>query len=351
MKRKDVKIGRFSGSRVLEVGLRLRALLAGILLIGALVVLFSSGTAAAQGQEAPLSAVATVGMIADVVSNVGGACVRVTALMGPGVDPHLYRASASDVDRLSGADIIFYNGYNLEGQLGTIFARLSQRLPTVALAEAAVAEERLLEGEDEFEGQADPHVWMDASLWAETAAPVAAALAELRPDCEEELMARADAYRAELLALHDWVAESVASIPEAQRVLVTAHDAFAYFGEAYAIRVEGVEGISTEAEASLADIREAANIVVATGVPAIFVETTINPRTIQAVQAAARDRGAEVSIGGELFGDAMGEEGSAEGTYIGMIRSNVTTIVTALGGELAPWPEALSAWAERWDRP
>jgi manganese/zinc/iron transport system substrate-binding protein len=313
-------------------------------------------TGSSFSESQALDAVATTGMVADVVAKVGGDCANVTMLMGPGIDPHLYRASAGDVETLSRADIIFYNGLNLEGQLGEVLSRLGRRVPTVAVAEGAVAEgavaeEHLLEGEDAFEGQPDPHLWMDASLWARTAEVVAAALGEQRPECADDMTARAESYRAQLMALHDWVAASIASIPEAQRVLVTAHDAFTYFSQAYDIEVAAIEGISTEAEASLADIREAADTVVETGVPAIFVETTINPRTIEAVQAAARDRGAEVVIGGELFGDAMGEEGSAEGSYIGMIRSNTVTIVGALGGEVAAWPEALADWAESWDMP
>ena len=309
-------------------------------------LLLAWGLAGAQAQ--PLSAVTTIAMVGDVVANVGGACVEVTVLMGPGIDPHLFRASAGDVRTLENADIIFYNGHDLEGQLGSVLSRLGERLPTLALAET-IDEALLLEGEDDFEGQADPHLWMDASLWANTALPVAEALSALRPDCAEDMQAAAEAYTEQLLALHAWAQASIASIPEAQRTLVTAHDAFAYFARAYSIDVASVEGISTESEASIADIREATDIVVSTGVPAIFIETTINPRTIEAVQAAAADRGVEVSIGGELFGDAMGEEGSPEGTYIGMLRSNVITISRALGGEPADWPEALMDWAAQWD--
>lgn len=313
-------------------------------------LLFLGLTFAQAEADAPLRVVTTTGMIADVVREVGGSCVQVTALMGPGVDPHLYRASAGDVRTFQEADVIFYNGFNLEGRLASLLARIGERVPTYALAELArVPEEVLLEGEDEFEGQTDPHLWMDASLWALTAEVVADAIVTLRPDCEDEVRAGAARYQAELLALHDWIAASVASIPEAQRVLVTAHDAFSYFGAAYGIEVEGIEGISTEAEASIADIRAVTELVVSRGVPAIFVETTINPRNVEAVRAAARERGVEVKIGGELYGDAMGAEGSPEGTYLGMLRHNTLTIVTALGGEVAPWPEALAAWAERWE--
>jgi manganese/zinc/iron transport system substrate-binding protein len=322
---------------------RLVLLLAAILVAG---VLAFGGSALAQ---APLKAVATTGMVADVVANVGGECVQVTTLMGPGVDPHLYRASASDVRTFQEADVIFYNGFNLEGRLASLLGRIGERVPTFALAElAAVPEAALLEGEDEFEGQTDPHLWMDASLWALTAEVVADAVVTLRPECEGAVRANAEAYQAQLLALHEWIAASIATIPSEHRVLVTAHDAFGYFGAAYGIEVEGIEGISTEAEASIADIRAVTELVVSRGVPAIFVETTINPRNVEAVRAAARERGAEVEIGGELYGDAMGEEGSPEGTYIGMLRHNVLTIVAALGGEAAPWPEVLAPWAEAW---
>jgi manganese/zinc/iron transport system substrate-binding protein len=318
------------------------------LFVGLLLLL---GSTFAQAEvEAPLRVVATTGMVADVVREVGGSCVQVTALMGPGVDPHLYRASAGDVRTFQEAELIFYNGFNLEGRLASLLEHIGERVPTFALGElASVPEAAFLEGEDDFAGQTDPHLWMDASLWAQTTEVVADAILALRPACEAEVRANAARYQAELRALHEWIAASIATIPEAQRVLVTAHDAFSYFGAAYGIEVEGIEGISTEAEASIADIRAVTELVVSRGVPAIFVETTINPRNIEAVRAAARERGAEVAIGGELYGDAMGEDGSPEGSYIGMLRHNTLTIIAALGGEAAPWPEALSAWAERWE--
>ena len=313
--------------------------------------LLSSAVAHARSDTAPLDVVATVGMVADVIREVGGPCVDVTVLMGPGIDPHLYRASAGDVARLGRAALIVYNGFNLEGQLGAVLDRIGTRVATLALAEsiaAKVGEEVLLEGEDAFSAQADPHLWGDASLWARGATVAAERLTDLRPDCGDELAERAAAYRSQLEALHAWAAASVASIPEGQRTLITSHDAFEYFGAAYGLDVAGIEGISTESEASIADIRDATDLVTATGVRAIFIETTISPRTIEAVQAAVRDRGGEVAIGGALFGDAMGEHGSPEGTYVGMVRHNVRVIVSALGGDLAPWPDALAPWAEAW---
>ena len=300
----------------------------------------------------PITVVATVGMVADVVREVGGDCVEVTTLMGPGIDPHLYRASAGDVDRLGAAELITYNGFNLEGQLGGVLGRFGQRIPTLALSEriadGLASDERLLEGEDEYAGRTDPHLWGAVDLWARGIATVEATLAELRPDCADALAERGAAFASELAALHAWARASAATVPEAFRTLVSSHDAFEYFGDAYGFAVAGIEGISTESEASIADIRDTASLVLTTGVPAIFIETTISPRTIEAVQAAVRDRGGEVVIGGALFGDAMGDHGTPEGTYIGMMRHNVITVVTALGGSPAAWPDALADWAEAW---
>jgi len=310
----------------------------------------------AEAASQPIAVVATTQMVADMLTVVGGPCAQVTTLMGPGIDPHLYRASAGDVDRLSRAELIGYNGFDLEGQLGAVLARLGQRIPTLALAERiaeGVQAARLLEGEDEYEGETDPHLWGAADVWALGTDVAAEVIGQLRPACAEAAAERARDYAAQLDALHDWALASAASVPPTKRTLVTSHDAFAYFGAAYGFDVAGIEGISTESEASIADIRETVELVLETGVPAIFVETTISPRTIEAVQAAVRDRGGDVVIGGELFGDAMGDAGTPEGTYVGMIRHNVGTVVRALGGEVAAWPDALAGWKERWelDRP
>ncbi len=300
-------------------------------------------------QPQPLNAVVTVGMIGDVVENVGGSCVSVTALMGPGVDPHLYQASASDVRTLQRADAIFYAGYLLEGQLSEVLERFGERTPTLAVSPAAAPPETLVEvAPDDASYTIDPHLWMDVSLWAQTVMPVAEQLAELVPDCRDGIMSRAEGYQAQLEALHNWADASLATIPTAQRVLVTAHDAFAYYGRAYGLDVTGIQGISTESEASLADIRGTVDLIVSREIPAIFVETSINPRTTEAVQAAVRDRGFDVAIGGSLYSDALGTQGTADGTYIGMVRNNTINIATALGGTVTPWPDGLSDWAERW---
>jgi manganese/zinc/iron transport system substrate-binding protein len=313
-----------------------------------LVTLFAALLASvALAQVEPLRVVATTGMVGDTVAEVGGACVAVTTLMGPGIDPHLYRASAGDVERLQRAELIVVNGLGLEGQLGSLLTRLQTQRPALALAEAIIDEHpealRLEDGEG-----ADPHLWLDAALWSRAIDPLVRLLVGregLRPDCAEEVIANAERFRRELLALDAWMRESIASIPEGQRLLVTSHDAFGYFGAAYGIEVAAIEGISTESEASIADIREIAELVASRALPAIFIETTVSPRTIEAVQAAVRDRGGSVAIGGELYGDALGEAGSAAGTLIGMLLANVILITEALGGVIAALPTELAGWA------
>jgi manganese/zinc/iron transport system substrate-binding protein len=291
--------------------------------------------------------VATIAMIGDVASSVTGECARIDTLMGPGVDPHLYQAKASDVRLFERADTILYAGYSLEGQLGKVLEKLSAKKPTVAVAPASIGTAELITVQDVY--GIDPHLWMDVALWSRIAPTIAETVAKVAPDCGEAMRQRASDYRERLEALDAWIGKSVATIPERQRVLVTAHDAFAYYGRAYGIEVKGIQGISTESEAGIADIREMVKTVVEREVPAVFIESTINPRTINAVIDGAAERGHEVVIGGELFSDAMGEPGKPEGTYIGMLRANTIAIVEALGGKPAPWPEPLSGWAERWD--
>ena len=313
------------------------------LFTGLVVAILSGAWAVAQ---TPVNVLATVGMIGDVARNVGGDCVDVEVMMGPGIDPHLYQASARDIQKLSEADIIFYTGYALEGQLGDVLERFGRQKPTLALAPAAIQESELIASDDSY--GVDPHLWMDASLWAKLAPLIASELTGLAPDCAEGFEQRAEGFVLELDALHHWINGAILSIPEGQRLLVTAHDAFAYYGRAYGIEVLGIQGISTESEAGIADIRDTAKLVGERQVPAVFVESTINPRTIQAVVEAAAQAGHELAIGEELYSDAMGDEGSYGGTYIGMLYSNTSHIVAGLGGEAPALPAALVAWAQEW---
>ncbi|MBE0464092.1 MULTISPECIES: metal ABC transporter solute-binding protein, Zn/Mn family [Halomonadaceae] len=300
----------------------------------------------AAADETPLNVVATIGMIADVAQEVGGECVSVQAMMGPGIDPHLFQASASDVSLLRGAEQILYSGYALEGQLGSVLENFSSRTPTLAVAPSSIDPSSLITAQDIY--GIDPHLWMDVSLWAQTLPTLSDTFIGARPDCADTIEANTERYQTELLALHKWVKESIATIPESQRVLVTAHDAFSYYGRAYDIDVEGIQGISTETETGIADIRNMATSVVERDVPAVFVESTINPRTVQAVIDAAKQRGHDVVVGGELYSDAMGDDGTVDGTYMGMIYRNTQHIVNALGGTLSPLPDELNDWASEW---
>lgn len=278
--------------------------------------------------EGPLRVVATTGIIADTAARVAGPHARITSLMGPGVDPHLYKASEGDVRRLSEADLILYNGLHLEGKMGDILTRLARSRPVVAVTEEIPA--GLLREPPEFAGQYDPHVWFDVSMWRRTLDPIARELAALDPSHAEEFKANAAAYGKELEALDAWIKERIETLPPAQRVLVTAHDAFGYFGRRYGMEVVAIQGISTLSEAGLHDVDRVAGIVVDRKVKAIFIESSVPRRSIEAVQAAVRSRGHQPAIGGQLFSDSLGAASSPAGTYPGMVRANVDTIVNAL---------------------
>lgn len=281
-----------------------------------------------------LRVVATTGMIGDLAARVGGERVEVAALMGPGVDPHLFKASESDVRRLAEADLILYNGLHLEGKMADVLVKMARTRPVVAVSETIPQE--LLREPPEFAGQYDPHVWFDVSLWARAVEPIAAELAAIDPSHAADYRRRADKARDELLALDRWAAERVASLPESRRVLVTAHDAFGYFGQRYGMRVVGLQGISTLSEAGVKDVERVVDAVVDARVPAIFVESSVPRRAIEAVVAACADRGFAVRIGGELYSDALGPQDGPAGSYDGMVRHNVDTIVRALAAEAAP---------------
>ncbi|HWQ13214.1 MAG TPA: zinc ABC transporter substrate-binding protein [Roseiflexaceae bacterium] len=278
--------------------------------------------------QRPIRAVATTGMVADAVEQIGGERVQVTALMGPGVDPHLYKASAGDVERLQAADIIFYNGLHLEAAMGEVLERMRGRVTTVAVAENIPTE--LLLPSDVYENQYDPHVWFDVKLWSKAAERVRDALVELDPASAALYRENAGRYQAELEELHAYVRTQAEKVPAEQRVLITAHDAFRYFGRAYGFEVRGLQGISTASEAGTADVQELAEFIATRKIAAIFVESSVPQRNIEAVQAAVQSRGFSVRIGGQLFSDAMGDPGTPQGSYTGMVRHNIDTIVGAL---------------------
>jgi manganese/zinc/iron transport system substrate-binding protein len=295
--------------------------------------LLTACAAAADDDDGRVRVVATTGMIADAAAAVGGEQVRVAGLMGPGVDPHLYKASAGDVRLLARADLILYNGLHLEAAMAELLQEMGRRRHTVAVAEAV--DRALLTRPPEFAGAYDPHVWFDVRMWIQAVRQIGAALADADPANAAAYRVRMDGYVRELEELDAWVRRRVGELPPERRVLITAHDAFGYFGRAYGFDVLGLQGISTAAEAGTADVQRLAEYIVHRRVPAIFIETSIPRRTLEAVQAAVRSRGRRVSIGGSLFSDALGDAGTPEGTYIGMVRHNVNTIVDALARELA----------------
>lgn len=292
-------------------------------LLGGLAALPLAARAATASTPQPLI-VATTGMIADTARRLSGA--EVTALMGPGIDPHSYRPTRGDILALSRADIILHHGLNLEAQFTDVIAELAPTKTILAVGEAVPQDRRL--ADPAYADRPDPHVWFDPTLWQFASDALAATLATEGFDTAEPLAA----LTADIAALDAYARTSLATVPEPARILVTAHDAFAYFGRAYGWQVEGIQGISTESEAGLARITELVDLLVTRSIPAVFVESSVSDRAMQALIEGAAARGHTVSVGGELFSDAMGPDGSYEGTWPGMIDHNITTITRALGG-------------------
>jgi len=284
--------------------------------------------------EARLQVVATTGMIADAAREVGGDLVEVDALMGPGVDPHSYRQTRSDIVAMTRADLVLWHGLYLEAQLEDVLRDLAEEgaAPVVAVAEGLPR--NLLIAHDDYDDKLDPHVWMNPNLWARVVLNVRDAMIAAAPDAEATFRANAEAHLAELEELATYTTRVLASVPADARVLLTAHDAFNYFGSAYGFEVVGIQGISTESEAGLRRISELVDLLVARNVRAVFVETSVSDRNTRALVEGAAARGHAVEIGGALYSDAMGEPGTYEGTYVGMIDHNATTIARALGGEV-----------------
>jgi manganese/zinc/iron transport system substrate-binding protein len=300
------------------------------------VVLAVAGCAAPPADAAPVvdrpvRVTTTTNFITDTVSRIGGEHVVVTGLMGPGVDPHLFRASARDVAALREADLILYGGLHLEGRMGELFDELAERQPTLAVTRDLPHDDLLAPAPgDNLEF--DPHVWFDVGLWEQVSRTIAGALTERDPAHAADYRRNLDAYLAELDALDTEIRGLIAGVPPGRRLLVTSHDAFQYFGRRYGLEVAGIQGISTAAEATTTDVERVASLIAERGVPAVFVESSVPRQTIDALIASAGQRGQTVRVGGELYTDAAGQPGTAEGTYTGMLRANAERIAEGLKG-------------------
>ncbi len=300
------------------------------LLIFSAALLFISCDRKSEGNNTPgkLKIVTTTGMIKDAAENVAGANAEVIALMGPGVDPHLYTATQGDLQKLTDADIIFYNGLHLEGKMGEVFEKLSRLKPVIAVS--SEIPDSLLRKVPGFQGAHDPHIWFDVKLWQLAVLRISDFMIGYDSANAITYKERTDLYVAKLDSLHGAVKKSLLEIPEQQRVLITAHDAFGYFGDAYDIEVKGLQGISTISEFGLKDVTELVNVIIARKIKAIFVESSVSRRSIEAVVEGCRQKNWNVQIGGTLYSDAMGQAGTPEGNYVGMVSANVRTIVNSL---------------------
>ena len=281
--------------------------------------------------ERIIDAVATTGMVGDIIINVGGDRVHVDTLMGAGVDPHLFKASERTLRTMERGDVVFYNGLHLEGGLSFVLEEMGKKQPVFAVS--TLIPEDKLRTPPEFKGNYDPHIWFDVSFWILAAQETMLRMQELDPTWSATYQQNGDTYMTALQDLDDWVFAQVATVPKDQRVLITAHDAFGYFGQRYGFDVRGIQGASTATEAGARDVQHLADFIAERKIPAIFVESSVPRRTVEALREAVRSRGFDVKIGGQLFSDAMGSRGTFEGTYQGMIRHNVNTIVNALLGK------------------
>lgn len=275
-----------------------------------------------------LRIVTTTTMITDLVKNIGGDSVSVQGLMGSGVDPHLYKASEGDVSKLAGADVVFYSGLHLEGKLVDVFEKMGRNTNTIALSDTL--DKNKLIGSEYFASNYDPHIWFNIRYWKEITTYLTERMSALDPDNADYFRANEKSYLKKLGELESEVRATVATLPENRRVLVTAHDAFNYFGREYGFEVVGLQGLSTATEAGVQDVQKLARLIIDKQVSAIFVETSVPRRTIEALQQAVMAEGFDVQIGGTLYSDALGSKGTDEGTYIGMVAYNVNTIVNAL---------------------
>ena len=267
-------------------------------------------------------------MIRDAVVNITGDSAKVTSLMGPGVDPHLYKATQGDLRQLRKADMVFYNGLHLEGKMTEIFEKFSRQKPVIPVADG-VKKDSLIETKA-FSGTYDPHIWFDIELWKKAVRHTAKKIKQFDSSNASYYQANHGRFQEKLTALDTWISGRLTKIPEAQRVLITAHDAFGYFGRAYNIRVKGLQGISTTSEYGLQDVNKLVDFIVGNNIKAVFVESSVPTKNLEAVVQGCKEKGHEVEIGGTLYSDAMGKRGSPEGTYIGMVKHNVNTILAHL---------------------
>lgn len=312
------------------ISMKMRVL---VLLVIPMLAVACGGPPPASGpSDGPLRVVATTTIVGDLVRAVAGDAVELQTLMGAGVDPHLYKPSAGDVRTMASAEVVVYNGLHLEGKMTEVMEEMGSRgVETIAVAECIPPASLL--GVEGYDTLHDPHVWFDVELWQQAAACLRDEFIRIDPTNEDGYRQRGDALITELATLHNWVAAQVATVPEERRVLVTAHDAFSYFGRAYGVEVRGLLGISTAAEAGTADVQELAVFIAERGLPAVFIESSVPPRYVEALTEAVAARGGEVVIGGSLYSDALGSPDSPAATYVGTVRSNVETIVGALSGE------------------
>ena len=301
----------------------------GIIVILMLTLLVTGCGAPKVEDNGKYNVVTTTTLIGDLTKQLGGEYVNVQELMGPGVDPHLYKASAGDVTLMQKANMVIYNGLHLEGKMGEIFENIRGTDKLIIAVSDNIDESNFIDFVT-VPGSYDPHIWFDVNLWEEAAKEVARGLKELDADHSKEYDANLEKYLNELEELDSYVKERTAELPESDRVLITAHDAFSYFGKAYGFEVMGLQGISTDSEAGTSDVRELANYIVQNQIKAIFVESSVPRKSIEALQEAVKAQGFEVEIGGELYSDSTGDAGSDAETYIGTFKANIDTIVNAL---------------------
>ncbi|WP_047415313.1 metal ABC transporter solute-binding protein, Zn/Mn family [Cellulophaga sp. Hel_I_12] len=275
-----------------------------------------------------LKVVTTTTMITDMVYNIGGDSIHIEGLMGSGVDPHLYKASEGDVSKLTSADVVFYSGLHLEGKLVDVFEKMNRSKSTIALAD--VLDKNKLISSEYFASNYDPHIWFNLRYWKQIANYLTEELGTLDPKNADFFEKNKIEYLKRLEVLETNIKNTIASLPEEKRILITAHDAFNYFGEEYGFEVVGLQGLSTATEAGVQDVQNLAKLIIDKKVKAIFVESSVPRRTIEALQQAVLAQGFQVEIGGTLYSDALGNAGTKEGTYMGMFEYNVNTIVNAL---------------------